>query len=225
LRDRGVGFVAKRAADYFVSFWAAQYYSRRPPRETFEVLGRRYRYFYHLYNITWKNERAVEIAVAKDFVASHPSDNMLEVGNVLSWYGSGRHDVLDKYEEAPGVINEDIVDFSPGRPYDVIVAISTIEHVGWDETPRDPTKVVRAIERLKELLAPGGTMLVTAPVGYNPALDAALEDGTVSFTTQAYMKRVGRTRWREASWGEVMGARYTEDRGAEGLLVAIHERS
>jgi SAM-dependent methyltransferase len=223
-RDRGIRFVIGRGADYAISFWAAHYYGRRPPRETFDVLGRSYRYFYHLYNITWKNERAVEIAVARDFVEHHPSDQVLEVGNVLSWYGPVRHDVLDKYEVMRGVINDDIIDFEPGHRYDAIVAISTMEHVGWDETPRDPTKVLRAIDHLKRLLAPGGRMLITAPLGYNAALDAALGDGTLRFTRQSFMKRVGRTRWREASWEEVKDLAYVTDGGATGLLIAVHDQ-
>ena len=37
--------------------------------------------------------------------------------------------------------------------YDLIVTISTLEHVGWDEEPRDPSKVLRAIENLKSCYA------------------------------------------------------------------------
>ncbi len=225
LRDRGLGFVFRRAADYASSFWTVQYYNRLKPRETFSALGRAYPYFYHLYNITWKNERAVEIAVARAFLDEHPSTSMLEIGNVLSWYQPALHDILDKYEEADGVINEDVVTFNPGHTYDAIVSISTLEHVGWDETPRDPTKVLRAAEHLKQLVSPGGSMLVTVPIGYNPGLDAALGDGTLRFTRQCFMKRLGRTRWREVRWDEVKDAKLGHPyRGANGLLIGIYER-
>jgi SAM-dependent methyltransferase len=226
LRDHGTRFVAKRVIDYALSFCQAQYYLRRKPSETFSALGRTYRYFYHLYNITWKNERAIEIAVAQDFVRSNPSDNMLEVGNVLSWYQHVRHDVLDKYEEAEGVIREDIVDFEPGHKYDVIVAISTLEHVGWDESPRDITKAPRALEHLKKLLAPGGKMLVTVPVGYNPGIDAAMADDTLQFTSRCFMKRLGRTRWREAGWEEVRGSDYHNSQysGASAVMIGFYQR-
>ena len=85
--------------------------------------------------------------MARDFLEHHSSGKVLEVGNVLSWYGPVHHDVLDKYEVTSGVINQDVVDFVPRHQYNVIVAISTIEHVGWDETPRDPTKVLRRERR------------------------------------------------------------------------------
>lgn len=224
LRDHGVGFVVRRAADYGVSFWTAQYYARLRPRETFSALGRAYPYFYHLYNITWKTERAVEIAVALDFIERNAAASVLEVGNVLSWYRPVAHDVLDKYEVADGVINEDVVDFDPGHAYDAIVAVSTLEHVGWDETPRDPPKVLRAVEHLKQLLAPGGSMLVTVPIGYNPGLDAMLGDGTLHFTRQCFMKRHARTRWREAPWDEVKDMRYGHPhRGANALMIGIFD--
>ncbi len=151
---------------------------------------------------------------------------MLEVGNVLSWYQPVHHDVLDKYEEANGVIKQAIVDYDPGHQYDVIVAISTLEHVGWDETPRDVGKAPRALEHLKELLAPGGKLLVRVPVGYNPGIDAAMSDGTLQFTSRCLMKRFGRTHWREAPWDEVQGAKFhgSRYRGASAVMIGIYER-
>lgn len=82
---------------------------------------------------------------------------MLEVGDVLSHYFPIHHDVVDKYQVAPGVINQDIAEFIPPERYDLILSISTPEDVGWDETPREPDKLLRAIEHLRNrCLAPGG---------------------------------------------------------------------
>ena len=111
-----------------------------------------------------------------------------------------------------------------GDPYDVIVAISTLEHVGWDERPRDATKAPRAIEHLKQLLAPGGTMLITVPLGHNPGIDAGIADGTLRFTRQCFMKRLGRTRWREATWDEVKALDFPSPyRGAKAIMIGIYE--
>jgi len=53
-----------------------------------------------------------------------------------------------------------------------IVSISMIEHVGWDETPRDPKKIPLALENLTtNCLALGGEIVVTLPIGYNAYLD------------------------------------------------------
>jgi hypothetical protein len=48
------------------------------------------------------------------------------------------HDIVDKYESAPGVINKDIVTFKlEGKKYELMISISTLEDVGWNGTPRD----------------------------------------------------------------------------------------
>ena len=67
-----------------------------------------------------------------------------EIGNVLAHYVETDHLRVDKYEQAEGVQNLEVLDFDPG-PLDWIIAISTLEHVGWDEEPRDPGKAVRAL--------------------------------------------------------------------------------
>ena len=62
--------------------------------------------------------------------------NIFEVGSVLSHYFPINHDVLDKYEKGHGVINQDVVDFKPHNKYDLIVSISTLEHVGFDDNTK-----------------------------------------------------------------------------------------
>ena len=55
-------------------------------------------------------------------------------------YYKFEHDIVDKYEKKKGIINQDIVDYKPDKKYDLIISISTLEHVGWDETPRENYK-------------------------------------------------------------------------------------
>jgi hypothetical protein len=172
---------------------------RRTPlrSESFELWGDRWAYFVHPYNTTWKNERAVELAVAQEFLNT-VSGRGLEFGNVLSHYGLGAADtVVDKYERAPGVLNEDIVDFDPGVRYDFIVSISTLEHVGWDESPREPQKVLRAFDHLRRLLASDGSLLITTPMGVNPSLDKAILGHAWPVLKQATLVRDG-PRWRQS---------------------------
>lgn len=171
--------------------------------------GATYRYLQHAYNFAWKNERTVEVPLAQRVLEAHTGQRVLEVGNVLSHYGAVGHDVLDKYEAAPGVRNEDVVDFRPKEPYDLVVSVSTLEHVGWDEHPREPGKVGRAVANLRDHgLAPGGLLWVTMPLGWNPEADA-IAFAPAPFTTRQYLLRVTRlNRWREAKAEEVRGARY-----------------
>jgi len=142
---------------------------KSPPTFTFQ--GGTYTQFWHRYNSTWRNERAVEIPIIRGVVRRSPGARILEVGNVLSHYGPVSHEVVDKYEKAEGVINEDICSYAPLEKYDLILSISTLEHVGWDEEPRRPEKILSAFENLKCLLALGGRIVVTLPLGYNRPMD------------------------------------------------------
>lgn len=128
-------------------------------------------YFYHPYNATWIAERKVEIPIFKEFIAEYRPSDILEVGNVLSHYFPISHTVVDKYEKAQGVINEDVVTFSPPRKYKCIISISTLEHVGIDEEEKDPEKVLKAIANLLSLLEEGGTLFFSCPQGHNSSLD------------------------------------------------------
>ena len=150
----------------------------------------------------------------------------MEVGNVLSHYGPVRHDVLDKYEKAAGVINEDVCVFKPGKKYDLIVSVSTLEHVGWDEEPRDPNKCLEAFNNLQNLLAPGGEIVITIPLGYNPWLDELIRQERVQFTRRSYLKRdPKRNHWVEVSYSEVQNPRYDNAAYvAHELFVGVIEK-
>lgn len=232
------GAGAKIMADWLAARWWAFWYGTFvvPRRQawTYACLGRTYPYFYHPYNTTYRSERAVEIPVALEFLAAAAGRRVLEVGNVLSHYAPCAHTVLDKYERLDGfvnriegyrpggitLVNEDVVDHRPAAPYDLILSVSTLEHVGIDEPLREDGKILRAIAHLRGLLAPGGRLVVTMPVGYNPALDAALADGRLRFARQAFLLRLDRAnRWREAGWDEVKGARYGRPFPAANALV------
>jgi SAM-dependent methyltransferase len=200
--------------------------SQRWRSRTFELDGDRYPYLLHNYNLTWCNERAVEVPLAWRHVERHAGKAILEVGNVLSHYHPTRHDVVDKFERAPGVVNQDVVDFEPGRRYDLIVCISTLEHVGWDELPRDPGKPLRAVAHLERLLAPGGTLWISIPLGYNSDIDALLDRDAFPWTERRHLRRISDdNRWAETDWATVRECRY-DDRwpGASGLLVGIIRR-
>lgn len=178
--------------------------------KTFRFNGKEYEYFYHPYNRTWKNERGVEIPIFQEILARHQGTRILEVGNVLSHYVPIQHDVVDKYEVSPGVINQDIIAFVPPEKYDLIVSISTLEHIGWDEQPKDPPKLLRAIEHMRSAcLAPRGMLVASLPVGYNRYLDDLLDEGKSPFTTHHFLKRVSkRNYWTEADWQQVRTVPY-----------------
>jgi SAM-dependent methyltransferase len=192
---------------------------------TFSFRGQSYRYFWHRYNSTWRNERAVEIPIAHSFLAGIPAEKVLEIGNVLSHYGPVSHEVVDKYERAGNVRNEDVCDIRSEKKYDLILSISTLEHVGWDEEPKDETKVLRAFKNLCGLLTPGGRLVVTIPLGYNPPLDRMIREGGISFADRVYLKREPRrNKWSEVTAEDARRPQYDwQTYTAHELLVGIME--
>lgn len=157
---------------------------------TFRWHGHELDLFDHEYNTTVLNERAVEIPIALDWLADRVLVDGVEVGNVLAHYGFPSHRVIDLYEPGEGVENIDVFDLE--GPFDWIVAISTLEHVGQGV---DPSAPMRAIEHLRSLLAPGGEMLVTIPGGHNDELDICLAE--ISTTCRASTMAAAGGTWVE----------------------------
>lgn len=188
------GPVKAAAAAASMGFYGLMRHSR-----TFTYEGKEYPYFRHRYNLAWRNERAVEIPIALELLSICSGRRVLEVGNVIGHYFDVEHDVLDKYERAEGVINADVVGFSPDHPYDLVLSISTLEHVGQDEAPPEPGKAAAALENMASFLAPGGMLLTTLPAGYNESLDSAIDEGALPFTKLRALKRT--SRWN--AWDQV----------------------
>jgi hypothetical protein len=171
--------------------------------------GKRYDYLFHPYGATVRGERIVEVPIVLEELRLHRGEKILEVGNVLRHYITCAHDVVDKYEQAPGVINTDILEFRPAHRYDFIVSISTVEHIGWSEHEREPEKSVEALKYMRGLLAPSGRMLVTMPWGSNPALDRHIESPDCLFDDLRFMKRVSaRNTWVQTTADSLTDARY-----------------
>ncbi|GAC1431195.1 MAG: hypothetical protein NVSMB54_25590 [Ktedonobacteraceae bacterium] len=129
-------------------------------------------------------ERAVEIPLAFDFLATHRHDGpILEIGNVLQHYENALSDafgirsrcIVDKFEVGDGIENRDIMDIDFREKYQVIVSVSTVEHVGQNVNPSglfgehsqvtDREAPLKAIAKMYDLLAPGGHALLTVPFG------------------------------------------------------------
>ncbi len=198
---------------------------------------------YARHNVTWANERCVELALARQFLRRAPAERVLEVGNVTPYYFGGGHTVVDKYE--PGTLQVDIVDFKSDRRFDLILSISTFEHIAFDEAggpegaggpeeaggleeaggPEGPAavaaKIRAALERCLALLAPGGTFAITVPMGYNPALDAMIAADDLGCDRAAWFKRFPRRVWLEVGREEGLRCRYGSPYPfANGVMLA-----
>lgn len=190
---------------------AAKALRRAAGVRTFPFEGRQLGYVVHPYNETWRNERAVELAVAFDWLDRRPPGPVLEVGHVLGHYRRNRpgHTVVDLYEPAEGVLNVDALDYHPDERFRSIVAVSTLEHVGFDEDDQDPDKTRKLVDHLASLLTGDGELLVTFPLGYHHALDQHLLAGRLGFSDVTILKRLTTLgAWGEGSLDEVPGFRY-----------------
>jgi SAM-dependent methyltransferase len=156
-------------------------------------------------------------------VAKYEPQDVLEVGNVLPHYHPYLHIVVDKYERDNGAMNVDITDVRFLDKFNLIVSISTIEHVGWDETPRQPGKMKDAIANMRRLLAPGGKLVVTLPIGYNPHVDSFLLSGSVRFANEYFMRRTSKdNRWEECLKEDSLKAEYDYPyKFANAIMIGI----
>jgi SAM-dependent methyltransferase len=220
-RERGALPVLASCVDW-AGRWAAGLPTAGRPGRSFVHEGRVHTSLRHRYHYTWLNERGVELPLAAAVLSEHDPARTLEVGNVLAHYQPVRHLVVDKYEPGPHVLNHDVVDVDPGRPLDLVLSVSTLEHVGFDEPEQDPDKPRRVVQHLASLLSPGGRLWVTVPVGYNRGLDARLRAGEVGFTRLTALRRTSADNgWTQVDVDEVWDAGY--DRllaTAHGLVVA-----
>lgn len=187
----------------------------------FELGGRYYHYSHHPY--MFNSERTVEVGLVWDLLKGK-TGSILEIGHVLSNYHQFPHTIVDKYEVAPGVLNEDIITYAPKEKFDFVAAISTLEHVGWDESPRTPEKILRAFQQVKSLIKDDGLLVVTMPMGYNDYLDQVVREQKLGFQKVLYLKRVSASNeWREATLAEIAQAKYNSPYPcANAVVVAMH---
>lgn len=196
---------------------------------SFDFEGRQLDYLVAPYNETWRNERAVEVPIALDWLSRRPAGPILEVGHVVGHYAprAPEHTVIDLYEEEPGVLNVDALTYAPDIAYPSIIAISTIEHVGYDEEDQDPVKPRKLLEHLTGLLAPGGEMLISFPLGYHHQLDLDLVDGSLGLEDVTILRRTTSLGiWQQATLEDVPRIRYgLPFHRANGIAVGYRRRA
>jgi hypothetical protein len=208
-----------------VFLWADTVRRRRFP--VFVFRGKTYEYLYRLKNFTWMTERTVEVPLVVPYLrdAYANKKSVLEIGEVVRQFSEFKtHDILDKYEYKKGVINEDVVDFKPKGKYDLIISVSTIEHIGWDapEEP-DPEKIPQTLALIKEWLAPGGIAAITMPIGYNAELDKRLKANSFPFSEQYFLERISKgNQWKEVNREEALTKKYgTPFHAANAIILGI----
>ena len=224
----GLSYLVKSGSRLILTLFSntiiLEYYRIFRSNAMFEFNGKKYHYFYSLYGATWRTERAVEIPIVWEYVITSrkSQQKILEVGNVLSYRFDVSHDILDKYDKIDYVINEDVVDYNPPYKYDLIVTISTLEHVGYDEEQKDPRKIIAALQNLKSLLSSEGKLVVTLPIGQNTQLDMLIVNGELAFDKMYYMVREKNNTWKEVKELDPIKVTYNSQiPSANAIIIGI----
>jgi hypothetical protein len=151
---------------------------------------------------------------------------VLEVGNVLGGYYPTCHHVVDKFEEGEGIINADVTVWRPVEPYDLILCISTVEHIGIerDSGSRAPArgydyKPLAAIYNLLlYALRPGGRLFLTWPWRRRNAADRLLRQ--LPWEWVGFLKKVGKNEWIEVERKDLARIKYNQPfRKANAVVV------
>ncbi len=180
------------------------------------------KYEYLINKITFFNERMVEVPIFRRIIEKNKDKKILEVGHVLHNFFPITHDVLDKYESSRGVINEDIATFNTPKKYDLVISISTLEHVGWDEDPREPEKIIEAFKNLKNITKKGGQIIFSVPWGYNSVLDRLIIEKNPLITESLFLKKIRFDEWKQTTLDEMRSSRYKlKVPCATGIVVGI----
>ena len=167
-----------------------------------------YNYYFAAYNNTILNEREIEIPIIADYLSKNPAENILEIGNVLSHYFANvQHDVLDRDEKGDNVINKDIVTYTSKKKYNLIVSISTMEHVGMEGDGVYKLirgEVEKGFNSVQNLLARKGKFIFTVPLYFNPEMDELIRSGLLSFDETYCMERsMTDHTWTQVDFSEV----------------------
>jgi len=204
-REKSLSTLMRRTADKMLVYSQYKYRHRLFRDRTFTLFDQQLPYFIHHYNATWRNERCIEIAAAAHFLKQWSDAEFLELGNVMSYYMTHQHYVVDKYERSPGVHNIDFSQFIPPKRFDGFISISTIEHIGWDEKPREAEKVRRCIDKIDSCVKSKEKVFVSFPLGYNEYLDDLVIRRELPFQSSASLVRVDDAQnWMEVELNQAL---------------------
>lgn len=189
---------------FSIDYLAYLFYKLVRGNKTFTFCNKKYKYFYHLYNRTIAGERIVEIPIVYNILAKYKNKDVLEVGNVMSHYFPIKHKVLDKYEKSPLVINKDVATVNLRKKFDLIISVSTLEHVGFNYgEKKDYSKFMRGINNLKRHLKKGGIMVITLPIYFNPNITRLIINNKLRFTEEYFLSRYSYlNEWKQVSRSE-----------------------
>jgi len=236
ITSRGVSTIRNNKKRISLLFYFIHFKYIKNRVKNFSFNNKQYSYFWRSYNKTFQNERAIELPIILDYISKSKGQKILEIGNVVSHYLKQNYDIVDKYEIGDGVLNYDINDFNPKENYDLIISISTFEHIGFDEAKRysetkginvESFSLLKAIEKTKNLLNPKGKFIFTVPMGFNGFLDDQIKNNNLNLSETFFFKRVSSlNEWKQVQYEDVQNSKYGEPYiCANGLMIGVYHKN
>lgn len=113
------------------------------------------------------------------------------------------------------------------KKFDLILSISTMEHVGYSKRywePNKPDKFSKGIVNLKKHLKKGGLLFVTLPLFNNEYITNLIVNKKDSFSKILFMKRVSYlNEWKHLTFLEALKGNMYEGRFANANVLFIGE--
>lgn len=203
LFEKTVGVIKRRGLIKFFKFFLEYLYYNFKPASKFKLDGKGYKVYrnFKCPLTPWRGEREAELPIFKNILDHYDPKDVLEVGNVLRNYYPVNFTVLDKYERGKGIINDDAADYKSTKKYNLILSISTIEHIGLDEENAEPKKVLFAIKNLMKLLRKNGKFIFSYTLNYNHYLDDLVRKDGLKFSYKKILKKV-KNKWVQIPFEE-----------------------
>lgn|SRR5574337_148190 len=162
---------------------------------TFKFKNKNFEYFLHRGN----SEKRLEIAIASYYIKETYKNNhsVIEWGNVMACNGfEVKHDIVDIVE---GPIKEDWEFWQPKRHYDLLVSISSLEHINMGDYNQPKTGIDKLIRIGKRISSIAKSALIILPLHYNLEMDQLILNDKKPFDIyeKTYYTRVDVLNWGE----------------------------
>jgi len=143
------------------------------------------------------NERIVELKISmnhyEDLYNAGSKNNVVEIGNVLGFYGYCEHECIDKFAQMPDISpagevkNIDALDFDfTGRD---IISVSTIEHIGTTDYDNPIANEGQdAVDVLKKIEQESKSFFITFGPNYNNPLDNYVKSNLESYDWHGWVR-------------------------------------
>lgn len=167
-------------------------------RRPFLFRGTSFKHFDHEYNNAALNLRSIEVPIIRRYLADKRR-RILEIGNVLSHYQQTTWPIIDIEEKGERVHNVDVMAYEPKKAFDLIVSISTLEHIGQGKYARHtaPVPLKRIVQHIRGMLTPDGVFAATVPIGYNEMVDRAIREDATGADHVWYAHRIDGNEWEQ----------------------------